>query len=779
MGNNWIAGTHWGEKIVDDIECVLGKEIKPGDSLTFYFKAAVYENYTVTSEGVTGNEVTRGQSSVSPMYGYKFNNSSPYVYNFPAAFSFSDPDVRAYRIAAYVSSAWSPPYDKPYLSIIAQNADDETAGFTTVVYVDIDGVGTYYDYFGYEMPSALITQDDLYNSSAPPSTYFATPGDVISSIPGNDTTYLVNADYYQYVERGFDFPVFDSLEHAQAYLQDHTNETIEGLISKTSSPDPQEEYLLDQKYYFLHNIFTHQQGGNKTEYWRNYRWKPGYNSKIRMYRVKPTSSRYYTLVLTVPGGLSRLKGPKGVYTDEDAFVEDTDTLQTHYCEYSFTISRVAPKDVMTVTDFDTNIPIFGSAEDATKYANDEIGIEDAVNYSDILAFDNEYPEPDFGDADVETETGVNGQTYMAGSAVYVLTKTEMLQFFTEIFKIQDPSFINAFKDGNLLFGDNQANAIIGCQYFPFDASEVCSLESVSGSIWVGGWESQTATGKKVNMNDKVLTVGEFFFNDMYQDFRDYEPYTNLYVQLPYCGTYQLSIQKYLNKTVKIEYAVDIFTGACTAMIYANNILLDSMDGMIGSQRPVTGRTAANMLQAITRGSASVAAGVAGGMKAAGVAGELAGTAGAIGGALPAFGANIGGGAMIGGAHLAAGGAALGAAGAGAIGLAGAGVAAVAGVDMMYKAKNAYADPPMASRGQYSGNLGMFANQKVHFIVAIRHNYRPENEIDMIGYPSGRSGVIGSFSGFLKSSCVYLADGFIGSVQERNEILEMIAKGIYI
>ena len=273
------------------------------------------------------------------------------------------------------------------------------------------------------------------------------------------------------------------------------------------------------------------------------------------------------------------------------------------------------------------------------------------------------------------------------------------------------------------------------------------------------------------MNDKVITVGEFFLPDMFKDVRDYEPYTNIYVQLPYCGTYQLSVQKYINKTVKIQYAVDIFTGACTALIYANNILLDSMDGMIGSQRPVTGRTAANMLQAITRGSASVAAGTAAGVKG-GMALAGAGEAVFAGGpGIAALGIGAGTQTAVAANALAASGIAIGAAGAG--------IGAVAGVDAMYKAKNAYADPPMASRGQYSGNLGMFANQKVHFIVAIRHNYRPENELDIMGYPSGRGGKIGSFSGFLKSSCVYLADGFIGSVQERNEILEMIAKGIYI
>lgn len=577
-----------------------------------------------------------------------------------------------------------------------------------------------------------------------------------------------------------DLPIFETDADLLAWALDPENpETLAKMLNYSDPVTPEDQYKLDQKYYYLHNIYHHKYHGTTSTAWYNYMWKPGYNSKIRMYRVQPSDSRYYTLVLTVPGGLTRFKGAKGVYTyeDEDSFEIDQSDLQTHFQEYSYTISRVAPIDKVEVSDFDTNIPIFGSAQDATDYANDLIGIEDALNYSDILAYEQQLPEPDFGDIDVETETGINGQTYAAGSAIYVLSRTEMIAFFSEIFKIQDPTFINAFKDGNVLFGDNQANAIIGCQYFPFDASLVCSLESSSGPIWVGGWESQNATGKKVNMNDKVITVGEFFLPDMFKDVRDYEPYTNIYVQLPYCGTYQLSVQKYINKTVKIEYAVDIFTGACTALIYANNILLDSMDGMIGSQRPVTGRTAANMLQAITRGSASVAAGAAGAMKMGGVAASIGGEL--SGAYLPALGANVGGGAMFGAAHAVAGGTALAAGAAGLLGVGAAGAGAVAGVDMMYKAKNAYADPPMASRGQYSGNLGMFSNQKVHFIVAIRHNYRPENELNIMGYPSGRSGIIGSFSGFLKSSCVYLADGFIGSVQERNEILEMIAKGIYI
>ena len=760
----WTYADRFGI-LIDNEKVPTEKKLGVAPGNTFYFSMAqkIYENFTITEEGITGDRVSKGQSVVSPMYENIMNQENVYTYPFPSDMSLPD-GTDEYRAAAYVVPATG--RGTPYIQPLFKTYPGDTfSGGNIPVYIN----GNRVNFLAQQMPEAIITTNNLADGSAP-STSLATPISAIQGIGNNYWSRLENANYFLLLEISTNIPIFDTEAHCKAYLNDETGETDEGIVNPPTT-DYEEEYLLDQKFYFIHNSFTHYYHGTTTKYWRNYRFKPGYDSKIRLYREKPNSSRYYTMVLIVPGGMTRFVAPEGDY-NENSFEIDEDTLQTHYCEYSFQISRVAPRDEVVVTSpLKTNIPIFGSREDATKYANDELSIEDALNYSDILAFENELPQPEFGDEDAETETGINGQTYMAGSAVYVLTRSEMIQFFTEIFKIQDPSFINAFKDGNLLFGDNQANAIIGCMYFPFNAADVCSLESSSGAIWVGGWQSQNATGRKVNMNDKVLTVGEVFLSDMYQDVRDYEPYTQLFIQLPYCGTYQLSIQKYLNKTVKIQYAVDIFTGACTALIYANNILLDSMDGMIGSQRPVTGRTAANMLQAITRGSASVAAGVAGGMKG-GMALAGAGEAVFAGGeSIAALG--IGAGTQTVAASTALAGAGL------AVGAAGAGVAAVAGVDMMYKAKNAYADPPMSTRGQYSGNLGMFSNQKVHFIVAMRHNHRPDNELDVYGYPSGRGGLIGSFSGFLKSSCVQLADGFVGSVQERNEILQMIAKGIYI
>lgn len=574
-----------------------------------------------------------------------------------------------------------------------------------------------------------------------------------------------------------DLPIFltddDLLDYCNSNGEDRSK------IINSDEVDPEELYKQSKMVYYLHNIFTnYQSSGRKTTYWRNYRWKPGYGSKIRMYYKNPSDVSPYNLVLVVPGGLTRYKAPKGQYNDDDAFVEDEDTLQTHYLDESISFANFGvDKNIWEVSDFKTNIPRFADNQTATDYANDLVGIEAALNYNEILAYEKELPEPTFGNADAYTSVGYNGQTYFSGSCIYALTRQQMINFFTEIFKVQDPAFINAFKEGNVLFGDNQVNAILACMYFPFDVSDVCSLEGSAGDIWVGGWKASNAQGKKIQFNDKLLTIGEFQMTDMFKDVRDYSPYTHIYVQLPYCGTYELAIEKYLGKMVTIKYAVDIFSGACMALIFGNGILLDTMDGMIGAQRPITGRTAANIMSAISSGITGVAggaaAGVKGGMVAAGAGNAIA--SGAIGEMAPA-GVVSG---LSAGTGTAALGTAVGLGGGLALGGAGALAGAAVGTFAAYNIKNAYADPPMQSRGSHGGNLGMFGVQQVHFIVAIRHHERPENELDLIGYPSGRSGLIGNFSGFLKSSCVYLADGFIGSKQERDEILQMLSKGIYI
>lgn len=756
----WTHADRFGI-LIDNEKVPTEKLLKVAPGNTFYFSMAqkIYENFTITEEGITGDRVSKGQSVIGPMYENIMNQENVYSYPFPSDMSLPD-GTDEYRAAGYVVPATG--RGTPYIQLLFKIYPNGI-GYTGSV--PVYKSGNLVEFLGQQMAEAIITTNNLADGSAP-STSLATPISAIQGIANNYWSRLENANYFQVLEVSTNIPIFDTQAHCEAYLDDETGETDEGIVNPVTT-DLEEEYKLDQLEYYIHNIWKHVHGGTELTRWVNYKFKPGYNSKIRLYKTRPTANNPYNLVLIVPPGMTRYVGPKGQYNDDSAYEIDSGEYANHYLSQSITISAIAPRDYYTVSDFDTNIPIFADRNAATDYANDIIGIEEALNYRDIMRYMNDIMPPELGEADAETELGFNGQSYAAGSCFYALTYGEMADFFIEVFT--DVATFEDFWNGNKMFGENQMDAIFGCMYLPIsDISVICGVGSLT-AIRIGGWISQQAQGKKINTNTGLIDCGSAFFPDVYKDVRDYEPYTMMYVQLPYCGTYQLSIQKYINKTISVKYAVDIFSGNCMALIFADGILLDCFDGSMGSQRPVTGRTASTLLSALTSGGVAAAGMVGGAVKAGGISAGLG-----QGAVAAAAGTDVGMAAVTTG----------GAAGAGFVGAAavGAGAAiggAAVGMYASYKIEQAAIDPPMSSRGGYNGNLGYFANQKIHFIFAMKRTIRPENELDLIGYPSGRSGKIGEFSGFLKSTCVYLADGFIGSRQERDEILEMIGKGIYL
>ena len=242
---------------------------------------------------------------------------------------------------------------------------------------------------------------------------------------------------------------------------------------------------------------------------------------------------------------------------------------------------------------------------------------------------------------------------------------------------------------------------------------------------------------------------------IYNDFRDFEPYTRLYVMLPYAGAHELTISKYMGKAVKVEAAIDITTGTILYLIYGNNILLDTFSGTCGAQRPLTGRDSiqyiSNIIGSITgasstmTGATKAAGDVAHGMTAASGAGLSAGTV-AVGGALA--------GGVI------------------------AGVGYVAGSLKAYEIKNAVDNPPLISTGALAGCISYFANNKVHFIVAQKKTVVPANLQSQIGRPSNQGGSVGSFTGYLKCSAFQMGS-FSGTNAELTEIYSAMAQGVYI
>lgn len=71
-------------------------------------------------------------------------------------------------------------------------------------------------------------------------------------------------------------------------------------------------------------------------------------------------------------------------------------------------------------------------------------------------------------------------------------------------------------------------------------------------------------------------------------FLDYEPYTSAELYIPYCGTVQLRMCDILGKTLQPFVCVDYHTGQCTGFVLCDGIVIETVQGTIAVDVPVTG-----------------------------------------------------------------------------------------------------------------------------------------------------------------------------------------------
>jgi hypothetical protein len=546
------------------------------------------------------------------------------------------------------------------------------------------------------------------------------------------------------VEIETDLPIFETDADLMVYCNSRGEDT--STIKNVS--DPEEDYAEMFDYWWIkakwgHNTRNTDSNSNIT---KNYRFYPK-RSGICFVAHKPTAQEPWDRVLTHYSGYDAKYSSWGDDNDED--YQDNPNVTTHFLSKNISFGA---NDYYTSFNFSTNIPLWKTQQDADDYYAGLKDISDADNYDYLLRQDASIAEPDMAgtNADTETDLGENGMAFTYGSRLYAITNIELSSLFTEVFQ---PANVQAILDGTKLFGSNNMECISGIMYIPLnDLSEICELGSLSNII-IASWTSQNAQGKRIQTNKGTINCGSFFYNPVYHDFRDFEPYNLLFYNGPFVGMHQLTISKYLNKTVEVHYNIDVCTGAIVCSLLADGILIDVFDGTCGASRPfnATDNNAYinNIISAIT-GASSTASGSIEGITNSVGAVEKATSIGAV----STFGATLG-----------------------AVGVAG-GIAG-AGIYTGYEVKSAVDNPPQMHRGSLAGNLAYSLNTKPTFLCFSKKVFRPENELETIGYPSGHGGSVGSFSGFLAVKDMKLANGFIGSNAEMMEILDIVKNGIYL
>lgn len=160
---------------------------------------------------------------------------------------------------------------------------------------------------------------------------------------------------------------------------------------------------------------------------------------------------------------------------------------------------------------------------------------------------------------------------------------------------------------------------------------VSPIDSGNGTIVVGRLDSEvpsaTVTQQYVEVDCGTIDCFEYFGNVF-----DYAPYTNVSLYLPFIGIVPLDVSDVMRSTVNVIYRVDVFTGACLAMVIisrdGNTINLYQYSGVASVEYPLTGQTHSGLIS----GLLGIAGGVAGLAMSATGAGAIAGI-GAIAGGL--------------------------------------------------------------------------------------------------------------------------------------------------
>lgn len=377
----------------------------------------------------------------------------------------------------------------------------------------------------------------------------------------------------------------------------------------------------------------------------------------------------------------------------------------------------------------TNMLIFRSMDDINDYFD---GVPDAEskadNYDDIANGGGTSVVNKTGSPDEETIFGHPSHGDILTTR-YVMTKNAITLLKTKLF---DDANIHDIVEALQYWNKAPIEALADLTYYPFDVRSVVQTGG-SSDVYLGNYRLVDVSGLPINSYDGYIDIGEVFIQPSTNSYRDFEPYTKLYIYLPYIGIRQLAIDRVYKKVLKIRYFIDFNTRGCCACIIVDGKLVDYHNGQIGITVPLSQESFSSYANSQVS-------------------------------SLLQLGANTGvsasGGAMMGGG--------LGAILGGSVGLA-SGV-----IDIASNHKENFNN----ARGSSSSMINELLPQYCYLIWEIASVSETTNHLPLEGKPSNASGKISNFTGFLQVNSVDLScSGATDS--EKQEILSMLQSGIRI
>lgn len=615
---------------------------------------------------------------------------------------------------------------------------------------------------------------------------------------GDMSEYPFGPEYYGLY--GFDtfegtiatnIPVFEDINDAQRYVRAATDtEAFEYLKlalnykSGVVFDDTTNEFYVNERY----NEYTVSKGVKS---------EPGQATYIRAERILyngnaicfyRSSSNKFELTLVTGSDLLASKYSNSSFQEllnvpyEDFSFETLEYSGPFYSPYDSKL-EVPDYEGYLATVWSTNIPIFGDYTKAQQYLNGELDASEAENW-DKISGDKAYENIITNLTELPEEETEFGEVFVRQvfSQLYLCDVGALYDISNNLFDYTPDATIHGqwekIKQGLEMYGSNPMDAVQGLRFYPFDLSAIFTNVQAQNYVYFGAYKQDiSGTVYKIIYANGYKDLGSVTIRRTFKDWRDFEPYTRLYIYLPYIGRFQLDLTKYYDKTVNIRYYIDLRTGVCCACLIANGVLLDWFDGIIGTEMPITltdyASYAQTQLSIIARnaGIGGLATALTGNVINKELATHLGTTevpAAASGDAFASLASTSSGAA--GTAGMVASGVGF-AAGVGAV---------VAGAVMKtrFDMTNNGIGKYNSTRGTSSAMINQFLPQYPTFMFEVQEIDESPYLNELYGRPSNASGAIGDFSGYLEAEDVMLICP-IATDNERQEIIDLVKSGIYI
>lgn len=196
-----------------------------------------------------------------------------------------------------------------------------------------------------------------------------------------------------------------------------------------------------------------------------------------------------------------------------------------------------------------------------------------------------------GDNDSAFGPQLNDPNWNSGATLYTLFKMTFSQVGNLITYLTGSTWQSTVTQLGLgsVFG-----AINKCLTVPFDVTSNFG----SHTLKILGIDTNVATSGVVN-HVQSIDCGTITIDRYFGDFKDYNPYTRVFVYLPYIGVNEVNCNQVMGKSLNLTYGVDLLDGSCVARLTADGVQLASYSGNCATEYPIVGKSGLNPLQSVS------------------------------------------------------------------------------------------------------------------------------------------------------------------------------------